>query len=61
MGWDEHAKLEKSMNELHETIQNQTKATNKYSSFMIFLTIVLVVLTILLLIFTVFPDVLIYL
>jgi flagellar basal body-associated protein FliL len=55
MAWDEHAKVEKSINDLHETTQKQTSATNKQSNIMIFLTVLLVLLTIALLSFTVWP------
>ena len=54
MGWDEHAKLEKSIDTLHETIQKQIKATNKQSNIMVGLTIAILIFTILLFIISVF-------
>jgi len=38
MAWNEHAKLEKAIDTLHETIQNQIEVTNKQSNTMIILT-----------------------
>jgi len=48
MAWNEYAKLEKSIETLHKTIQNQIRATNRQSKIMIWLNCFLVAFTVIL-------------
>jgi len=53
-GWDSSQDIHDTLKLLHNTIQTQTKATNRQSTIMIYLTVAILIFTILLFVVAVF-------